>query len=193
LSSPALTTGETTPVRVIAGEARGRRLRAPAGDGTRPTSDFVREAIFNSLGSHADLRDATVLDLFAGTGALGIEALSRGASSVTFVESARDALDAIATNLVATGFEGRATVVRGDATVVALPPTELVFVDPPYAFDGWTRLLGRLHEAGAGMAVLESDREIDAGAEWRVLRVKRYGGTVVTLASPRVAAGPLSG
>jgi 16S rRNA (guanine966-N2)-methyltransferase len=171
-------------VRVVAGTASGRRLVAPKGDTTRPTSVFVREAIFNSLGSvpDVDLDGATVLDLIAGTGALGIEALSRGAAHATYVESDRHALDAIRRNLDATGFTDRATVLARDATSASLPAVEVVFADPPYAFAGWPTLLTRFD---AHLAVLESDREIDLPDGWRVLRQKRYGTTVVTLAFPR--------
>ncbi len=169
-------------MRVVAGIARGRRLVAPKGDLTRPTSDFVREAIFNSLGAFVDLEGATVADLFAGTGALGIEALSRGAASATFVESDRRALDAIRANLTATGFTDRASVRSGDVNRLELPAVDVAFLDPPYAFTGWPTLLERLD---TGLAVLESDREIEVGDAWRVLRSKKYGTTVVTLTSPR--------
>ncbi|HVF32565.1 MAG TPA: 16S rRNA (guanine(966)-N(2))-methyltransferase RsmD [Acidimicrobiales bacterium] len=171
-------------MRVVAGIARGRRLVAPKGDRTRPTSDFVREAIFNSLQSHVDLRDATVLDLFAGTGALGIEALSRGAAAATFVDHDRLAVAAVRANLVATGFTSRATVLQVDATrpATALPAVDVAFVDPPYAFsdDDWRTLLTRVD---AGVLVVESDREVDPGEPWRVLKSKKYGTTVVTLAA----------
>ena len=167
-------------MRVVAGIARGRKLVAPKGDATRPTSDFVREAVFNSLQAHVDLDGATVLDLFAGTGALGIEALSRGAAHATFVESGRHALFALRDNLAATGFTDRATVLPVDATTAELPAVDLVFADPPYAFAGWDDLLTRVD---AGLAVVESDREIDPPPPWRVLRRKRYGTTVVVLAT----------
>jgi 16S rRNA (guanine966-N2)-methyltransferase len=169
-------------VRVVAGIARGRRLVAPKGETTRPTSDFVREAVFNSLAGHLDLEDATVLDLFAGTGALGIEALSRGAAHATFVESDRAALASLRANLATTGFETQATVRVGDTTRIALAPVDLAFVDPPYAFTGWPALLPRID---AGLVVIESDREIDVPEGWRVLRCKKYGTTVVALTSPR--------
>jgi 16S rRNA (guanine966-N2)-methyltransferase len=170
-------------VRVVAGIARGRRLVAPKGDTTRPTSDFVREAIFNSLGSIAGLDGATVLDLFAGTGALGIEALSRGADHATFVESDRHALAALRANLATTGFDGRATVVTTDVVRTApLPAVDVAFADPPYAFAAWDSLLTRLD---AALVVVESDREIEPPEGLRVLRSKRYGTTVVTLISPR--------
>src|SRR3954471_21796577 len=102
-------------MRVVAGTAKGRRLRAPKGTITRPTSDRVREAIFNTLGSLDAVEDADVADLFAGTGAMGIEALSRGARSVVFVETDEDAVAAIRANVDLTGFSHVATVVRRDA------------------------------------------------------------------------------
>ena len=169
-------------MRVVSGIARGRKLVAPKGDATRPTSDFVREAIFNSLQALVDLDGATVLDLFAGTGALGIEALSRGAAHATFVESGRHALFALRDNLAATGFADRATVVNADATKAALPSVDVAFADPPYAFTGWADLLTRVD---ADVAVLESDRPVAPPDPWRVLREKRYGTTVVVLATPR--------
>jgi 16S rRNA (guanine966-N2)-methyltransferase len=120
-------------VRVVAGEHRGRRLRAPAGTDTRPTSDRVREAVFSILGPVDGLR---VLDLYAGSGALGIEALSRGAASATFVESAAPALAAIRANLAAIGADG-AEVAGTDAlewlrVAAGRHAFDLVFCDPPY-------------------------------------------------------------
>jgi 16S rRNA (guanine966-N2)-methyltransferase len=175
-------------VRVVAGIARGRRLQAPKGDATRPTSDFVREAIFNSLQAHLDLDDeATVLDLFAGTGALGIEALSRGATHATFVDHDRLAVAAIRANLAATGFAERATVVQADVTrpATALPSVDLAFADPPYAFTdaAWAALLTRVD---AALLVVESDREVPLPDAWRVLKLKKYGTTVVALTSPEI-------
>ena len=96
-------------MRVVAGEARGRRLVAPEGSKTRPTLDRVRESMFNSLGSLDAVDGARVLDLFAGSGALGIEALSRGATSCVFVDHGRDARNAISVNLETTGFLDRST------------------------------------------------------------------------------------
>ena len=120
-------------MRVIAGRLGGRRLSAPRGLATRPTSDRVREALFSALG---DVGAARVLDLYAGTGALGIEALSRGAAQATFVESARAALAALRENLAALGIEASARVVAqpvGRAVAALEGPFDLVFADPPYA------------------------------------------------------------
>ncbi len=120
-------------MRIIAGTLGGRRLVAPRGLATRPTSDRVREALFSALG---DVSGARVLDLFAGTGALGIESLSRGAAHATFVENARPALQALRANLAALGVADRASVVA-EAAVRAVGsvagPFDLVFIDPPYA------------------------------------------------------------
>jgi 16S rRNA (guanine966-N2)-methyltransferase len=165
-------------MRVVSGTAKGRRLAAPAGRATRPTSDRVREAVFSMLVSLDAIEGATVVDLFAGSGALGIEALSRGAAHVTFVETDREALEVIRANLQTTGLADRATVTRGDAAAFA-GSVDVAFVDPPYTFDAWESLLSGLR---AGLAVLESDHEVDVGAEWTVGRTRRHGGTVVTLA-----------
>jgi len=170
-------------MRVVAGSAKGRRLQAPDGTGVRPTGDRAREAIFDMLGSLDVIEGRSVADLFAGTGALGIEALSRGAAAATFVDDDTSVLDFVRTNLVITGLYARATVVKADVLdwVATAPPVDVALVDPPYAFDAWPDLLGRL---SAGLAVLESDRELDVGPAWEVRRTKRYGGTVVTLAAP---------
>src|SRR5688500_9337459 len=131
-------------MRVIAGRLGGRRLVAPRGMKTRPTSDRVREALFSMLGN---LEDRVVLDLYAGTGALGIEAMSRGAARAVFVESARPALEALRQNLASLGLVGGAAgansgegchVVgaRAERAVVDIArwgPFDLVFADPPYA------------------------------------------------------------
>jgi 16S rRNA (guanine966-N2)-methyltransferase len=166
-------------MRVVGGSARGRRLRSPAGRTVRPTSDRAREAIFNSLGSLGLVEDSTVLDLFAGTGAMGIEALSRGAAAATFVEHDRLVAGIIRENLAAVGFEGEIVVADAVGYVSRAGHFDVAFADPPYEFDQWDRLLAHLD---AGTVVLESDRELLVGEEWQVIRVKRYGGTVVTLA-----------
>jgi len=120
-------------VRVIAGEARGRRLVVPEGSGTRAATDRIRETLFGIL--TPVLADARVLDLFAGAGSLGIEALSRGAAHATFVEKAPRAITAIKKNLETTGLTDRATVVRSDVLAYLAGPVEadLVFCDPPFA------------------------------------------------------------
>jgi 16S rRNA (guanine966-N2)-methyltransferase len=171
-------------VRVVAGTARGIGLTAPAGRATRPTSDRVREATFNALHSLGAVERARVLDLYAGSGALGIEALSRGATLCTFVESAPAALAALRANVAATGLAARATVVAAPVERYLDGPRascDLVLIDPPYAFDGWPALLARLAEIDDALVVCESDRAVAAPEGWRVLRSKAYGGTVVTI------------
>jgi 16S rRNA (guanine966-N2)-methyltransferase len=174
---------DTDPMRVVAGTARGRRLVAPAGRDTRPTSDRVRESIFNALHSLGAIEGAIVVDLFAGSGALGIEALSRGAAHCTFVEPARDAVNAIRTNLATAGVADRASVDprTAEAYVASTPgPVALALCDPPYAYAGWDALLAGLAALPAGLVVCESDRPIDLPPGWDAARIRRYGGTVVT-------------
>jgi 16S rRNA (guanine966-N2)-methyltransferase len=169
-------------MRVVAGEFRGRRLVAPEGDTTRPTTDMVREAVFNSLASMGIVDGAEVIDLFAGSGALGIEALSRGAAHCTFVERDRSALAALRTNLDTLGLRERATVAQSDAVAwsAAPRPADLALIDPPYSFDGWADLLVSVQ---AAYAVCEAAREVPAPAGWSTMRVRRYGRTTVTLLS----------
>jgi 16S rRNA (guanine966-N2)-methyltransferase len=147
----------------------------------------VRQATFNALESIEVVRGAVVLDLFAGTGAMGIEALSRGAAAATFIDDDRAATAAIEANLAACGFAGK--VLRGDVLRQLRSSgrgvdATLVLVDPPYAFGEWDDLLGLILGPELVAVVLESDRQIDPGEAWRVRRSKRYGGTVVTIASP---------
>lgn len=155
---------------------------APAGQTTRPTSDRVREALFNALGSLDDIAGATVIDLFAGSGALGIEALSRGADRANFYDTDPKARAAITANLAATGLADRATVANVDALVAASTPADVAFCDPPYAFDRWPDLLGRL---AAPFVVIESDRAVPLPSPWQLVRQRSYGTTVVTFAERR--------
>jgi 16S rRNA (guanine966-N2)-methyltransferase len=174
-------------MRVVAGSARGRRLTAPLGRQTRPTSDRVREAVFNMLDSLDAIEGAAVADLFAGTGAMGIEALSRGAASAVFVDDDPVAIRTIAMNLDQTGLNGGA-VVRDDVLrwVAHAGGVDLALIDPPYAFDQWDALLGALD---ASVVVLESNRAVDPGEGWEVLREKHYGSTVVVLARNKKGGG----
>lgn len=168
-------------MRVVAGTAGGLRLVAPAGQSTRPTSDRVREATFNALGSLGVLEGARVLDLFAGSGAMGIEALSRGATHATFVDDDERARRAIRENLAATRLADRATIVAGDAFTFLASSTErfdLAVLDPPYALDRWPELFASLP---SDVVVAESDRSLEPGDGWALARTKRYGTTVVTI------------
>ncbi len=165
-------------MRVVAGELRGRRIEAPPGTDTRPTTDKVREATFNALGSLDLVRDALIVDLYAGSGALGIEALSRGAAHCTFVERDRAALRTLRHNLEALGLDDRSRVVSGDALVLVRGlDGDLVLADPPYGFDSWDDLLGAV---GAPFVVAETGRPLGDVDGWSILRSKRYGRTWVT-------------
>jgi 16S rRNA (guanine966-N2)-methyltransferase len=167
-------------MRVVAGSAKGRRLEAPAGRDVRPTSSRVREALFNSLGSLGLVADGTFLDLFAGTGALGIEALSRGAASVVFVDRSALSLAAVRINLESCGLADGARVVNDEALsyVASADPVDVALLDPPYDFDEWDALLSAVR---CEVAVVESDREVLAPVGVSVLSSRRYGGTVVTM------------
>jgi 16S rRNA (guanine966-N2)-methyltransferase len=175
-------------MRVIAGTHRGRRLQAPAGQGTRPTSDRVRESLFAILGP---LDGERVLDLFAGTGALGIEALSRGAGSALFCDEAPAAVRAVRANLAALGLQ--AQVVRADARRVLRDAHargdayDLVFLDPPYRqADRWAADLSGLLPgvlAPGGRAVSESDRRAPLELGLPLLDERRYGDTLIRIHS----------
>ena len=178
-------------MRVIAGTWGGRRLQAPRGRLTRPTSDRVREALFSVLGGR--VAGARVLDLYAGSGALGIEALSRGAAEVTFVDSAPPALRAVRANLEALG--ATAEVVRSDARRFLLGASaaarqyDLIFLDPPYRFAG--RLGRELSEAlppvlaPDALVVSESDRRTPLDLELPLHDERRYGDTLIRFHGPR--------
>ena len=172
-------------MRVVAGACRGRTIVAPDGGDTRPTSDRVREAIFNALGSLGEVEGAQVVDLFAGSGALGIEALSRGADHCTFVERNRGARDVIHQNLQTLGLVARAEVVANDVLLYLrdAPAFDLALIDPPYQFGDWDALLLGID---ASTAVIESNRVIEVPAGWSTVREKRYGGTVVLIARRKV-------
>jgi 16S rRNA (guanine966-N2)-methyltransferase len=172
--------------RLIAGVAGGRRLKVPRA-GVRPTGDRAREALFNSLGTLVDLDGAAVLDLYAGSGALGLEALSRGATSVVLVESAPGVLPVLRQNLAAVGLPGARVVAGSVPTVVAGPPPcrfDVVLADPPYGtpVEEVYGVLGALVrggwlEPGAVVVVERSSREREW--EWPTpltgLRDRRYG------------------
>jgi 16S rRNA (guanine966-N2)-methyltransferase len=166
-------------MRVVAGTLRGRPIVAPEGEGTRPTTDRAREATFNSLVSLGAVEDAKVIDLFAGSGAMGIEALSRGAASCAFLERDRKALDSIRHNIKTLQLADNTTILSGDVmtNVVALRNVDLVLADPPYDFDRWADLFTVLNLviAPGGVVVTESGREIQPPEGWDVIRSKRYG------------------
>lgn len=170
-------------MRVITGSARGRRLRELEGQETRPTTDRVKESMFNIL--QFDVEDSRVLDLFAGTGQLGIEALSREAASAVFVEQRRDAVALIRENLKLTGLSERARVVNGEALAYLASAGEkfdLIFLDPPYAAKLWKPVLEAVSRfdilSDHGIMICESpqDEELpDAVGACRLHRAYRYG------------------
>jgi 16S rRNA (guanine966-N2)-methyltransferase len=172
-------------VRVIAGAWRGRPLKAPPGRDTRPTSDRVREALFSILGDVSGMR---VLDLYAGSGALGIEALSRGAAEAVFVESGRRAAAAIAANLRAVG-EPPATIETQDALAFLRRAPggayDLVFADPPYS--SATRLGERLSALLPGvlhqssLTVTESDKRAPLELSLPLVDERTYGDTRIAI------------
>jgi 16S rRNA (guanine966-N2)-methyltransferase len=177
-------------MRVIAGTYGGRTLKAPPGDGTRPTSDRVRESLFSILGDRTD--EARVLDLFAGSGALGLEALSRGAIDVTFVDDNRGAITAIKGNLAA--LKANAQVRQTDALKFLHAASaggaqyDLVFLDPPYRLA--ERLAPPLSEAlpavlaPGAVAVAESDRRAPLALDLPLKDERRYGDTLIRIYGP---------
>ncbi len=178
-------------MRVVAGSAGGRPLVSPEGTTTRPTSDRVRESIFNILFSLGATEGASVCDLYAGSGALGIEALSRGAASCIFVERDRDAVEVIHENLDTLGFTNQATVIQADVLSwiepqnSSTPAFDLVLADPPYAEEEWVTLLDQLD---ATFLVAESSNRIEPHPRWDVLRDKKYGATLVSVLTPKEAS-----
>jgi 16S rRNA (guanine966-N2)-methyltransferase len=185
-------------LRVIAGEAGGRRLVAPKGD-VRPTADRVKESLFAALGADR-IEGAIVLDLYAGSGALGIEALSRGAASAVFVDNSRRAHEALRTNLATTGFAERARVSQtAVGSFLGRPATgrsigatfDLVFLDPPYdlAAAELTRALEALARPGVlaedATVVIETRRDLPPvlPPEWSVGWTRTYGDTLLTVAT----------
>lgn len=193
--------GEMT--RIIAGAARGRRLTVPS-SGTRPTTDRVRESVFNVLASRMDLDGAAVLDLFAGSGALGLEALSRGAGEAVMVESDANAAKVIDTNIRACELSGAVLIRRRVEDHLRRPGrlADLVFADPPYDFPAGQLAVildllavGRL-AAGATVVLERSARsaETDWPTAFGMVEIRRYGETRIELAdfappSPEGAVG----
>lgn len=178
-------------MRVIAGRYGGRRLRAPAGRSTRPTAERVREAVFSMLG---DLEGVRALDLFAGSGALGIEALSRGAEQVVFVERDRRALAALRENLAGLELGEPEAIVRAQDAERALRSAregqetyDLLLIDPPYRQArtwgaGLSASLPALLAPGARL-VSESDRRTPLHLELPLRRERRYGDTLIRIHS----------
>ena len=168
--------------RVIAGEARGRRLRVPDGTTTRPTSDRAREGLFSSLQSLLELDGARVLDLYAGSGALGLEALSRGGASATLVENAPDAVAVLRANVEQLGFRSAYVLAQPVEAFLAVDPEpryDLALLDPPYEVDvvPVLELLVPWLAPDAVVAVERSTRgpELAWPAAYERVRERRYG------------------
>jgi len=180
-------------VRVIAGSAKGRKLLSVPGEGTRPITDRVKESLFDIIG--AGIEGAAMLDLFAGTGSVGIEALSRGARHVVLIDKAHQAIKVLGKNLALTGLAGQSTVIRGDAFRYLADPVargdverrfEYIYVAPPQYLDLWARALLALDEhdllADDGVIIVQihpkEARPLDL-QRFRLERERRYGSTLL--------------
>ncbi|MCX8116532.1 MAG: 16S rRNA (guanine(966)-N(2))-methyltransferase RsmD [Desulfobacterota bacterium] len=195
------TTEKIPSMRVISGSSKGRRLVAPRGQGLRPTSDRVKECLFNLIG---EVEGRVVLDLFAGTGSLGIEALSRGAKRAVFVERAREALRRMKQNLSQCGMEDRAEILPKEVgRAIGLlgrrgETFDLILMDPPYE-EGWIRhtfeKLKRhpIHRSGALLVIEHSRREPlpEETGGWGLLKQREVGDTVISIL--RKQGGPSDG
>ncbi|MEN6486971.1 MAG: 16S rRNA (guanine(966)-N(2))-methyltransferase RsmD [Syntrophobacteraceae bacterium] len=176
-------------MRIVAGEFRGRRLHVPRGEQIRPTTDRVREAIFSIVSPH--IAEARVLDLFAGTGAMGLEALSRGAASAVFVDQRREAVRLVGSNIDLCGARDRARIVQGpvERAIRRLADGgekfDLVFMDPPYGMGYVERTLPHLGEIAAEGVLVVAEHHVkdilpDRVGEWMRVRERRYGDTLVS-------------
>ncbi len=200
-------------MRITGGTFASRTLRAPRGQATRPTSDRVREALFGILASAGAIEGARVLDVYAGTGALALEALSRGAAEATLVESSRAALEVIRANVAALGVEGQARVLAMDVRSVSAElarlarvgtdrpaPFNLVLADPPWALVDTGQALGVLADLARSGAisdtatvVLEHAARSTVGLDgdlFQRVQTRRYGDTALTFYKPAILAGP---
>lgn len=173
-------------MRIITGSAKGKRLITLEGDATRPTSDRIKEAMFSSI--QFDIEGRRVLDLFAGCGQLGLEALSRGAASVMFIDSSADAIAVVKKNIAATGFSDRCRTLISDYRNYLrkaggkTAPFDLVFLDPPYAMEACTDALVRLVKeellAPGAIVVAECGEELlspEQAGKFEILKSTRYG------------------
>ena len=188
------------PVRIIAGTWRGRPLMAPKGETTRPTADRTREALFSMLASRlGDFEGLTVADLFSGSGALGLEALSRGAASCLFVEQDRDALDALRTNVAklgAIGADVRAQSVLGLGPARA--PVDLMLIDPPYGTGAGLVALDKLDRLGwidntTWISIETARDEAITPARFTVDAVRTHGKARLTLLRRTVSDRAIAG
>jgi len=176
-------------MRIIAGAYKGRKLAPPTDRSVRPTPDRVKEALFSILGSH--IEDAVVLDLFAGSGNIGLEALSRGARKCYFGDSSRDSIRLIHSNVAHCKAEALSHIIQGDYRNVLAQLREkmdLVFIDPPYRDQLWEDVLGILSDKELmnpdGLIVLEHPREVEFPQEvynFRKIKEGRYGTVVLSI------------
>ncbi|WP_454744768.1 16S rRNA (guanine(966)-N(2))-methyltransferase RsmD [Ciceribacter selenitireducens] len=186
-------------MRIVGGEFRGRVLAAPKSNAIRPTTDRTRESLFNILAhAHPGVLDATrVLDLFAGTGAVGIEALSRGAKSALFVENSVEGRSLLWQNIDALGLHGRARILRRDATDLGpasnIEPFQLVFADPPYGKGLGEKALFAAHAGGwlapGAVAILEerADAQVIVDPVFKFIEERSFGDTKMYFFSYRPA------
>lgn len=162
-------------MRVITGSARGRKLREPQGMDIRPTTDMVKEAIFNIV--QFDVEGRRVLDLFAGTGQLGVEALSRGAESATFVDQSRDAVKIVRENLEHCGMTGDVRQCNAMSFLESCGSFDLIFIDPPFGSELYENALEKIIKfdilSEGGIIICESKREISL-PEFDGMRKKEY-------------------
>jgi 16S rRNA (guanine966-N2)-methyltransferase len=176
-------------VRIVGGEFKGRSLATPKSQDIRPTTDRTRESLFNILShSHPEALDGTrVLDCFAGTGAVGLEALSRGAASALFVETSVEGRGLLRTNIETMGLQGRARIFRRDATSIGpvgtMEPFHLLFADPPYGQGLGEKALSAAHAGGwlvdGALVILEERANVEPDVErmFKFLDVREFGDT----------------
>lgn len=190
-------------MRIVGGIHRGRKLAAPEGRDVRPTSDRARESVFNILEHRLEggLNGRTVLDVFAGTGAYGLEALSRGARHVSFIDNAPASLAAVRANIRALGAERAATVLNQDATRPSPPPPAaeapcaVVFLDPPYSQNLAAPALSALHARGwvaaDAVVVVEVGKKepFESPKEFTILDERQYGAARIVFLRPNDATG----
>ena len=169
-------------MRVISGSAKGRKLVVPSGDHVRPTKDRVKEAIFNSLHSYGLVENRSFLDLFSGTGSLGIEALSRGAKSVVFIDHHEEAIDCIILNVEKLNYGSTSKILKTDALSFLERDDyfDVALLDPPYEYEHWGKLLKRVN---AHSIVIESSEQVTLESDWEIIKSQKYGQTNLLIAS----------
>ncbi|WP_312024139.1 16S rRNA (guanine(966)-N(2))-methyltransferase RsmD [Bhargavaea beijingensis] len=195
---------EGEKMRIISGERRGLQLKSASGTDTRPTSDKVKESVFNIIGPYFD--GGRVLDLFAGSGGLALEALSRGMDHAVMVEKDRRAQAAIIENIGKCRYDDRVDLMRADARqavrriISKEEPFDMVFLDPPYARDTYYKLAGELAGAGlisrGGTIVCEHDRSVTLPDSFGVFGKDKesvYGGTVISIYRQAAGEGETNG